>query len=178
MSTTMTKTETIWQPTGKYLQCRVSDFMARHGSESWQELVARSTDDIEWFWNAALEYLGLEWYTPYSRLLDVSAGFAWTKWFVGGELNIYANCLDWHLNAGRSQGSRVSVGAEHPAIIWEGDDGATSRLSYGELHEMSSRVAAALLRLGIGAGDAVGIYMPMVPEVVAVLFGCLKIGAV
>ncbi|HEY9871117.1 MAG TPA: AMP-binding protein [Candidatus Obscuribacterales bacterium] len=176
MSTTVS--DVVWQPQGEYLKCRVADFMQRHGLKDWRELIRRSTEDIEWFWRSALEYLGVEWTTPYERLLDMSDGFAWSKWFVGGQLNIYDNCLGWHREKGRKAGCRQSVGAEHPALIWEGDDGASRKLTYGELAEMSSKVAGALAKLGVGCGDAVGIYMPMVPEVVAVLFGCLKIGAV
>jgi len=176
MSTTMT--DVIWQPKGEYLNCRVAGFMKEHGLKDWRELIKRSTDDIEWFWQAALDYLGVLWQKPYERLLDTAAGFAWAKWFAGGEINIYENCLGWHLEKGRKAGCRESVGGQQRALIWEGDDGSTRTLTYSELHELSSKVAGALRKLGIGAGDAVGIYMPMVPEVVAVLFGCLKIGAV
>ena len=176
MSATMT--DVIWQPKGKYLNCRVADFMKHEGIGDWRELISRSVEDVEWFWSSALEYLGVEWFKPYDQLLDLSAGFPWAKWFVGGQINIYSNCLDWHLEKGRQLGCRTSVGAHHPAIIFEGDDGTSYTLTYGELHAMSSRVAAALTALGVKTGDAVGIYMPMVPEVVAVLFGCLKIGAV
>lgn len=174
----LTMTDVIWQPTGEYLNCRVTDFMKKNGIKDWQELVAKSTGDIEWFWQAALDYMGFVWDRPYDKLVDQSKGFEWTNWFVGGQLNIFKNCLDWQLESGRSVGNRASVGRDHLAIIWEGDDGSSRQLTYGELHELSSRVAALLVKLGIGAGDSVGIYMPMVPEVVAVLFGCLKVGAV
>ncbi len=174
----LTMAEVIWKPTGDYLKCRAADFIERNGLKGWQDLIARSTADVEWFWDAALDYMGVLWDKPYDKLLDVSGGFAWAKWFTGGEINIYKNCIDWHLEAGRRLGARASVGADHPAIIWEGDDGSRRSLTYGELNELSSRVASALRGLGVGAGDAVGIYMPMVPEVVAVLFGCLKTGAV
>src|SRR5205807_608547 len=73
---------------------------------------------------------------------------------------------------------RPRVGAAHQAVIWESEDGETRTLTYGELNDLSAKVGSALQKLGVKAGDAVGIYMPMVPEVVAVLFGCLKIGAV
>lgn len=174
----LTMTDVIWQPTGEYLNCRVADFMKQHGIKDWHELVSRSTSEIEWFWQSALDYMGVVWNKPYDKLLDLTDGFEWAKWFVGGEMNIFNNCLDWQLEKGRSIGNRKSVGQDHPAIIWEGDDGSNRTLTYGELHDMSSRVAALLVRLGIRSGDAVGVYMPMVPEVVAVLFGCLKIGAV
>jgi acetyl-CoA synthetase len=94
-------------------------------------------------------------------------------------MNIVDNCLDYHISKeGKEFPNRPRVGANHPAIIWEGEDLPSRTLTYGELNTMSNKVASALLKMGVKAGDAVGIYMPMVPEVVSVLFGCLKIGAV
>jgi acetyl-CoA synthetase len=110
--------------------------------------------------------------------MDSSKGFEWTNWFVGGELNIISNTLDWHLEEGKVAGARKSVGRNHPALIWEGEDGRSRKLTYGELSTMTSKIASLLLKLNVKSGDAVGIYMPMVPEVVAVLFACFKIGAV
>lgn len=176
MNTTMT--DVVWQPRGEYLNCRVADFIKSQKLKDWKELVKRSTDDIEWFWESALDYMGVLWNKKYDQLCDQTGGFPWTRWFVGGELNIYSNCLDWHLTPGKTLGARKSVGATHPALIWEGEDGKIRKLTYGELDELSSKVAALLIKSGVGKGDAVGIYMPMVPEVVAVLFGCFKIGAV
>ncbi|HEY9774026.1 MAG TPA: AMP-binding protein [Planktothrix sp.] len=175
---TTTSSKIIWQPKGKYLECRVADFIKLHGLRDWQQLIERSTKDIEWFWQAAVEYMGFQWSRPYEKLLDQSKGFEWAKWFVGGQLNIVENCLDWHMMAGKTAGVRTSVGKDHPALIWEGEEGAGRQLTYGELNELSGKIAALMLNLGVKPGDAVGIYMPMVPEVVAVLFGCLKIGAV
>jgi acetyl-CoA synthetase len=63
-------------------------------------------------------------------------------------------------------------------LIWEGEDGRSRKLTYGELSHLTGQVASAMLKLNVKAGDAIGIYMPMVPEVVAVLFACFKIGAV
>lgn len=175
---TTTLTEVIWEPKGAYLNCRVADFMKKHGISTWQDLIKRSTNDIEWFWKSAIDYMGFQWNKPYTQLLDTSKGFEWAKWFVGGELNIVSNTLDWHMEAGKKAGSRVSVGKDHPAVIWEGEEGKGRKLTYGELNELSGRIAAYMQKVGVGTGDAVGIYMPMVPEVVAVLFACLKIGAV
>ena len=76
-----------WQPTGNYLEgSRVREFMDLHGISSWQELIGRSTSDIEWFWNSALEYLGVEWFQKYTRLFDDSRGMPWTTRFLGGKL--------------------------------------------------------------------------------------------
>lgn len=178
MSTMTMTDEVIWQPTGDYLNCRAADFIKKQGLRDWRHLIEKSTQDTEWFWKEALDFMGFRWSKPYTQLLDQSGGFPWAKWFVGGELNIVSNCLDWHMTAGQKSGCRTSVGKDHPAIIWEGEEAGPRTLTYGELNDMAGRTAALLTKLGIGKGDAVGIYMPMVPEVVAVLFGCFKIGAV
>jgi acetyl-CoA synthetase len=177
MSNTITS-EVIWKPSGQYMKSRVADFMQLHGIKDWQELVARSNRDTEWFWNSAMDFMGVQWHKPYTQLKDESKGFPWTEWFIGGELNIAANILDFHLEKGKKAGCREAVGKDHPAMIWEGEDGRSRKLTYGELNHLSGQVAQTLLDLGVKAGDAVGLYMPMIPEVVAVLFGCLKIGAV
>lgn len=139
--------------------------MRKVGIPDARELVRRSAEDPSWFWDAALRDLGIRWSRPYTRIQDDSRGFAWTRWFIGGRLNIVANCLDPRTG-------------DRPALVWEGDDGAVRRWSYDELRRTACRVANALQEAGIRKGDAVGIYMPMVPEIVAVFFGILKVGAV
>jgi acetyl-CoA synthetase len=168
--------EVIWQPTGKYLKARVTDFMSLHGLSDWRALVSKSKE-IEWFWESFIQYAGVQWSAKYSKVLDKSEGIAWTKWFVDGKTNVAYNCLDWHLQKGRRAGVRESVGADHKALLWENEDGARRELTYGELSELSGKIATFLKDFGIKPGEPVGVYMPMVPEVVAVLFGCLKIGA-
>ena len=176
---TKTLTDVIWKPSGQYLKCRVTDYMQTVGISDWKELVKKSAEDTDWFWQTALDYIGLNWFKPYNQLMDKSKGFAWTEWFVGGQMNIVDNCLDYHLGSGaKEHPNRKRVGADHKAIIWEAEDGEARQLTYGQLNEMTCQVAVTLEKLGVKAGDAVGIYMPMVPEVVAVLMGCLKIGAV
>ncbi len=182
----MKEDEIIWQPKGDYLKSRVAQFAAQHGiaPADWQSLIKRSTTDIEWFWNSFLEFAGMQWSTPYKTLLDQSQGFPWVNWFIGGKSNIAYNCLDWHVerqeNAAAFQmaGVREKVGGDHPALIWENEAGQSCQLTYEDLDIQSGKVAALLVKLGIQPGDAVGIYMPMVPEVMTVLFGCFKIGAV
>ncbi|MBI4564229.1 MAG: AMP-binding protein [Planctomycetes bacterium] len=159
----------IWTPSPETIErANVTRFMRRHGIRDYDELIHRSTADIAWFWDAALRDLGIEWYEPYRQVLDRSKGIEWTSWFLGGRINIVHNCLDRH----------VPRLASRTALIWEGDDGAVRTWTYGELHAMAGRVAAYLRARGLRPGDAVGIYMPMTPEIVAVFFGCLKAGAV
>jgi acetyl-CoA synthetase len=173
-----TVTDVIWQPKGEYLNCRVVDFMKKVGVADWRKLIKRSTEDTDWFWENALEYMGFQWTKKYDTLCDTSKGLPWTQWFVGGQMNAAYNCLDWHLELGNKAGARQAVGKDHPAIIWEGEGAASRTMTYGELDEMAGRVAALLKKFRVKPGESVGIYMPMVPEVVAVLFGCLKHGAV
>jgi len=89
----------------------------------------------------------------------------------GGELNIAHNVLDRHATV--DDGSR-----NHAAIIWEGGPGETRTLTFHELHRQTNRVANYLDSVGVGVGDTVGLYMPMVPEVASILYGCFKIGAI
>lgn len=178
MPDTAQSSEFIWLPTGRYLSCRVSDYMQQYSIGDWQELILRSTHDIEWFWQTALEYVGVNWTKPYKKLLDGSEGMPWAKWFIDGEINIASNCLDWHMNSGQKLGARTSVGRDHLALIWEGEDASYRKLTYGELNDLAGRIASLLIKLDVLPGDAVGIYMPMVPEVMAVMFACFKIGAV
>jgi len=143
--------------------------MCKAGVDSYEALHAWSVDDIGRFWDVALEDLGLSWYEPYEQTYDASAGFPWTRWFVGGKTNIVLNCLDRHVEGGRGDAE---------ALRGEGDDGATRSLSYAELRDEVNRLAGLLRELGVQPGDRIGIYMPMVPEVVVALFACFQVGAV
>ena len=105
-------------------------YMKSEGITDANELVKRSTEDTEWFWNTALAYVGVRWLKPYDQLLDQSKGFAWSKWFVGGQINIIDNCLDYHLEKkGDDFPNRPRVGAEHRALIWESETGESRTLN-------------------------------------------------
>ena len=109
----------------------------------------------------------LEWEQPWSEVLDWQLPYA--KWFVGGRLNAAVNCLDRHLAAG--QGDKV-------AYHWVSDGEQERRdVTYGELHRLVCKAANALSLLGIGKGDRVAIYMPMIPETVVAMLACARIGA-
>jgi acetyl-CoA synthetase len=142
--------------------------MRAHDIGSYEELVKRSQDDVEWFWEAVVRDLGIEFYRPYRQVLDTSEGVQWAKWFVGGSINLAHNCVDrW--------AERVP---DKLAVAWEGEDGPARRVTYRELREMADRAAGALRELGVGPGDTVGIFMPMAPETVAATLACAKLGAV
>lgn len=141
----------------------------RHGLGDYDALYRRSIQDPAWFWGAVADDLGLEWMRPYRQVLDSSRGIAWARWFSGGQTNLVLNCLDRHMRAGRGG---------HPAIVWEGEEGAVRVLTYQDLHEEVGRLAGALRGLGFGRGDVAGVFMPMTPEVAIATLALSRIGAI
>ena len=160
----------IWQPPADVVErARATAFMREHGIADWRTLIARSQDDIEWFWDAAVEHLGIEFFQPYERVLDVSRGPEWPRWFVGGTVNLTHNCVDRHA---------ATAAAERTAVIWESEDGRVASVTYRELSAEVNRLANALLELGVGRGDAVGLFLPMSIQIVAGFYAIAKIGAI
>ncbi len=161
--------QVVWEPTDEIVEhANVKGFMDRHGFDTFEALLEASMDDPAWFWGAVEEDLGLEWFTPYTTVLDDSDGIQWSRWFVDGETNIALNCVDRHAR-------------DHPhrdALVWEGEDGEVRSWTYEQLHEETNRLANALDELGVGKGDAVGVYMPMLPETVAALLAICKVGGI
>lgn len=131
--------------------------------------VRKSQRDGVWFWDRALGDMGLEWYRPYDRVLDVPRGSAFAEWFVGGRVNLVANCLDRHAS---------SVLSGQPALIEELESGDTRRLTYAELAARVAAVARRLLAVGVMPGDRVAAHMPMVLEAVISMLATWKVGAV
>ena len=121
--------------------------------------------DPEAWW--ASQAQALDWSAPFSRVLD-DDNPPFYKWFTGGTLNASHNCLDRHVAAGL--GERV-------ALHWRGEDGSERAITYAELLADVQRLANALKDLGVQAGDVVGIYLPMIPEVVVSMLACARIGA-
>lgn len=160
-----------WQPSREYLeQSRVLRLMRLHGIEHYQEFYTRSIEEPEWFWEAVVkDELDLTWFRPYDRVLDLSVGPAWPRWFPGGHLNYVANAVDRHADGDH---------AAHVAVTWEGEEGALRSLSYRELQYEVNRLAAGLRELGIQRGDRIGIFMPMMLETVVATLACSKIGAI
>ncbi len=162
--------EIVWRPNPDWIAAsNLQQFMRRHGIGGYEELHARARNDIAWFWEAALADLGIEFYAPYSQIVDLSEGVEFPRWCVGGKLNIIHNCLDkWQKTEVR----------ERIALRWEGEEGAARAFTYAELHGEVNRCANALRSLGLGKGDAVGLYMPMIPELAIAFLAVVKIGGV
>ena len=162
----MTAPPIAWRPDAELLrESNVARFMQSLGIRDFADLVDRSIDEPEWFWESMVRFLDLPFDGPLAPVLDVSDGIAWAKWFTAARCNVARTCID----------ARVS---ERPAVIWEGEDGTTRTLSGYELRALTDRIAAGLAARGVGAGDAVGLFMPMIPETVAALFAIAKLGAV
>ncbi len=130
------------------------------------DLYDRARADREGFW--ADQARELAWSTPFTQTLDWSNP-PFAQWFADGELNVAYNCLDRHVEAGL--GDRV-------ALHWEGEPGDSRRVTYGELTDEVKRVANVLEGLGVGPGDRVAIYLPMIPEAVAAMLAVARIGAI
>lgn len=160
----------VWRPTPELINAsRLKQFMNRHGIADLDELQRRSTEEPEWFWNAVLQDLAIEFYEPYSKVMDTSGGVPWTRWCVGGKMNIVHNCLDKRI--GTATETRI-------ALRWEGEEGLTRILTYGELWRDVNRTANALKKLGVRKGDVVGLFLPMIPEIVVAFFAIAKIGGI
>jgi acetyl-CoA synthetase len=135
----------------------------------YEEMYARSFRDPQGFWRD--EARRIDWIKPFTKVKDVSyaADDLHIRWFEDGTLNVCANCIDRHLPARASQ----------TAILWEGDDPRESRaITYSELHAEVCRFANVLKAHGVGRGDRVTIYLPMIPEAAFAMLACARIGAV
>ncbi len=145
--------------------------MRQQNCASQAELHAASVRDTAWFWEESVKDCGIEWFKPYTKVKDDSRGFAWTKWFEGGEVNITHNCIDRHVRDGHGN---------ETALYYEADsDAADARqeLTFAQLKTSVDACAGGLRAMGIGAGDSVALYAPMRTETVEVMMACFKIGA-
>lgn len=160
-----------WSPSADYIEhANVTRLARRHGLPGLPELRARSVADIGWYWDAVVEDLGLPFRDPYRQVVDLSKGIEHPDWFVGGRLNVVDACLErWR--------DDPEV-ADRPAVVHEAEDGSTRTLSYRELTEQVERASAGLRRLGIGKGDAVALFLPMIPEAVVAVYAVARLGAV
>ena len=164
---TGTENEVAWRPSADIIaDANLTRFMAAHGIADYDALLAKSDSDPEWFWDTVIRHFGIRFYKPYERIMDTSQGLPWTRWCVGGTTNIVLNCLDAHQDHGRE------------AVVWEAEDGQIRTWTVGDLKAETARLAAGLASLGIGKGDVVALFMPMLPETVAAFFAIAKIGAI
>ncbi len=136
----------------------------------YEEMYAASVADPEAFWSE--EGKRIDWIKPYTKVKDVNYDFGNVsiKWFEDGTLNVSANCIDRHL----------ATRGDQTAIIWEPDDPnePAQHITYTELHANVCKMANVLKNLGIGRGDRVVLYLPMIPEAAYAMLACTRIGAI
>ena len=180
MDTVPDTDEVVHEPDPAFAQAtNVQQFMDEYGIADYESLIERTTTEIEgepasgvdWFWDELVDYLGIDFFEDYDTVRDDTDGPQFTDWYPGGELNIAHNVVDRHAETDAAARNTV-------ATIWEGEDGEVREVTYHELARQSNRVANYLDSVGVETGDTVALYMPMVPEVVSILYGCFKIGAV
>ncbi|HEX3051262.1 MAG TPA: AMP-binding protein [Oculatellaceae cyanobacterium] len=160
----------VWKPNESYIEhSRLKRFMNRHGIFTFDELMQRSISDIRWFWEAVFDDLHLEFYEPYSNVVDLSRGIPWPEWCVGAKLNIVHNCIDKWMGTPTEN---------HIAIRWEDEASKTRTLTYGQLFREVNQMAEALRARGLSKGDVIGLYMPMIPEIVIAFLAIAKIGGI
>jgi len=158
----------IWFPSDEYKHGSHIEAMLRLlNLESYEALYQFSITQPEAFWEATLQLLGIEWFTPYCKVLEVSQGPQWPHWFVGGQLNLAYNALH-----------HAKTRPNDLALIWEGEDGKVVRLSYGQLEAAIAQAVHGLRKLGIGKQDRVGIFLPMLPETAISALALAQLGAI
>jgi acetyl-CoA synthetase len=159
-----------WEPTPERIAAaNVTRLMKAAGTETIDELRHKSVADIDWFWDLVVRDLGLPFDEPYSAVRDSSRGTEWTTWFVDGKLNVANACVErWRDDPTTSSSL---------AVIHEDEAGEVTTLTYAELGSAVDACAAGLRGAGIGKGDTVAVFLPMVPEAVVAAYAIAKVGA-
>ncbi|MGB0513119.1 MAG: AMP-binding protein, partial [Paracoccaceae bacterium] len=148
-----------------------ADFIANAhiNKDKYDAMYAASVNDPEAFW--AEHGKRVDWMTPFTKVKNVNYAYpdVSIKWFEDGELNVAANCIDRHL----------ATRGDQTAIIWEGDNPNESKhITYNELHAQVSKLANVYKNMGVGKGDRVVLYLPMIPEAAYAMLACARIGAI
>jgi acetyl-CoA synthetase len=170
MSDDIGKSDILWRPSDEIItQSSMHAFLDHVALADLDALNRKADADPAWFWDASLQFMDMQFYRPYDRVLDQSRGVQWPEWCVGGTTNVVLNCIDKH---------RDTPIWNKPYTIWEGEDGEKRTLTYAEFDAEVCRFAAALRSRGLGRGDVIGLYLPMMPESFAAFFAILKIGGI
>jgi len=165
----MDRFEIAWSPDpDSAAATNAARFMGEHGIDTYDELVARSAAEPDWFWEAVVDFIGLPFDPRWTAVRDTSRGDPWTTWFTGAGFNLSVACVDrW---AEETPG-RIALRSQK-------ESGVTRELTFGELLDEVGRLAGALTALGVRKGDAVDVYLPMSQEAVVSLLAVARLGAV
>jgi acetyl-CoA synthetase len=160
--------EAPWRPSPELLaESRPARLVRASGLPDLEALQARAVADPAWFWGLAVDDLGLAWGRAWDRVLDLSDGIEWPRWWVGGAFDHAAAVLE-----------RWTGRPEDEAIAWEGDDGTVRRLSGAELVDAVEAAADRFAAHGIGPGTRVGVFLPMLVETVVTVLALGRLRAV
>lgn len=157
------KENLIWQPARDDIErANATALMREQGLKSWDDLHAWSVSNRGEFWEATIRRLGVRLRQPYSQVMDLSRGVETPRWLVGARLNIAESCF--------------GAAPDSTAIVFQAEGGPLRRMTVRELEQLTNRVANGLVQLGLNAGDAIAIDMPMTAESVAIYLGIVKMG--
>ena len=159
-----------WTPTAEQIaDANLTRFLKRCDLPDYPALLDFAARDLAGFTDAIVEVLDVRWDRRASQTLDLSRGRPFARWFADAGFNAAANCLDRHVDRGRGNDE---------ALVWEGDDGTTRRYTFAELRDAVAQLASTLVRLGVGRGDTVAIFMPLLPETAIALLAIAYAGAI
>ncbi len=153
----------VWFP-GDIAETNLGRFMAAQHCDDFVLLREKSIEEPQWFWHEIVQWLDVKFRQPYTEVVNTGNGIAWATWFTNGKLNAVDTLL--------------AAPPERTALVWEGEDGSTREWTYAKLTAAASGVAQRLREGGVGVGDTVGVFMPMLPETVAGLLGVMAVGAI
>ncbi|MDA1028317.1 MAG: AMP-binding protein [Bacteroidetes bacterium] len=161
----------VWHPDQETIKSsNLQSFMDTHHIASYEALMERSTSDIAWFWGAVMDQMDIQFEKPYTQIVDLSKGPEFPAWCPGARMNIVHNLLDKWLVDPKT--------ASRTALKYESEEGHVLYWSYEELSQDVCRLSNALRSAGFGKGDAIGLFMPMTPELIAAFLAIIKIGGV
>ncbi|WP_108669250.1 AMP-binding protein [Peribacillus acanthi] len=163
--------KSVWFPNEQELKnTRLYSWMQELGFDDYESFHTKTVDQVGWFWDQAVQKLGIEWETAYTSPLELTGGWKYPKWFVDGKMNIVHNAVEkWATNASTQNQS---------ALIWESDEGDVISYSFKNLNERITAFSTGLEKMGLKRGDVVSIYMPMIPETVISMLAIAKLGAI
>jgi acetyl-CoA synthetase len=165
-----TPSDAAWTPTAEHRKrSRLLKAIDTWGYADLSEMHTASIEDPETFWRGVVQDLGIAFDVPFDRVLDDSSGKPFPRWFVGGRLNAATLCAHRHASGPL---------ADKPAVVYEGDSGQRRELTFRELDAEVRRLAANLVALGVGRGDRVVLFVPVVPEATVAFLACAMIGAI
>jgi len=179
--------EVVHSPSEEFVEStNVRAFMREYGIGDYEELIERTTtadpgnpaSGVDWFWDTVVDYLDVEFFEDYDRVRDDSRGPQFTEWYPGGTTNIAHNVCDRHAAVDAETRNTVACIWEGEPVDERGQPTEVREITFHDLARQTNRVANYLESRGVETGDTVALYMPMVPEVVSILYGCFAVGAI